>query len=632
MSGIAGFIQLDAAPVDPARIDAMLATMRRRGPDRRQTWVGANAALGQALLATTPESLAETQPWRHPGSGCVVVSDSRLDNRPQLLHALAIDLPADQVGDAALLHAAWQRWGEGCADRLRGDFAFAIWDPRKQALFCARDPMGVRPFAYHLQPDRLFVFASSAKTVVAQGNVPNDLDQARVADALFGETEGVDATATFYRSVSRLPPAHWLRVAGGRLTISRYWQPLHDRPGWLPTHEADWIEAQREQLDRAVRRRLRSHRPVGSMLSGGLDSSSVVVLAAAACGARGLPAFPVYSAIDSSDSHCAETRSIRTVIAGVRCAPTAVDLTAFAAAPSAEQAWWQLCEEPFDGTLNLAATLYRAAASGGGASLMDGVPADNLYVTGEYAKHLARQGRWGEAWQAAVTQWTLPGKNHPRLHALWTMAGTLAPGSVHAIRDFVADTRSYRALLRESLLDRDHARATGFWPRYRRYRRTIGGSHQWHPTDEALSSITAPFITAALERYNRVASLFGVEPRPPYADRDLVEFQAWMPLALRTRDGHRKWVLRQAMSGLLPPSVAWRQDKSHLGRRFAHATFEHARKAGLLPNPPGPEPWMRRPDMAGPEHSHPAHVSEAMLRAIRLHCWLHERATGGLPV
>lgn len=626
MSGIAGVVRFEGATTQ-AELAAMLLAMVRRGPDRQQMLCEDNAGFGQVLLATTPEALVERQPWRHPDSGCIVVSDSRLDNRPQLLRDLGITRPVDEVGDGELLHAAWQRWGENCADRLRGDFAFALWNPRQQELFIARDPMGVRPFLFHHDPGRLFVFASSADAVLAQGQVPRDLDEGRIADALIGETEGIDQTCTFHTAVQRLPPAHWMRLRDGVLHQQRYWRPIgDDRPAGLPRTEAEWIEAQREQLDRAVRLRMRSHRPVGSMLSGGLDSSSVVALASAACENEGQAPFPVFSATNSADPDCLETRHIRAVIDHVRCAPTLVDLPEFEHSTDCRSDWWRLAGEPFDGGISLVASLYQDAAAKGVPSLMDGVPADNLYVTGRHAKYLADQGRWQDAWHAAVSQWTVPGVRHPRWHALRVMAGCLTPDAVHSLRNYFADARLFRELLQASLIDRRFARRVHLWQRFRRYRRTVGGAHQWHHSDEALSSMTAPYITAGIERYNRVASLFGVEPRLPFADRELIEFNAWVPLALRTRDGHPKWVLRQTMVNHLPVEAAWRRDKNHMGWRFNQAVLANSRSALSDPAQTSARWFDQGHLQAGLERS-TENVSEGLLAAAHLVLWAESRTT-----
>ena len=576
MSGIAGVVRF-SGHVDTAELDAMLQPLRRGGPDRQARACTGEAGFAHALLATTPEALVELQPWRHPDSGCLLVADSRLDNRSELLRTLGIARPADEVGDCELLHAAWQRWGEGCADRLRGDFAFALWHPGRQELFVARDPMGVRPFAFHFAPGRLFVFGSSAEAVVAQGQVPTTLDEGRIADALIGETEGIDPTCTLYQAVQRLPPAHWLRLRDGVLATGRYWQPVTaERPAGLPTTEVEWIQAQREQLDRAVRLRLRSHQPVGSMLSGGLDSSSVVALAAAANAAEGAPPLPVFSAIDSANPDCAETRSIRLVTGHVRCAPAFLDLPQFERQPPDGPSWWNEGIEPFDASMTLVAGLYRAAGASGVPAVMDGIPADNLYVIGRQARQLFRGGHWPQAWQAALEQSRvhLDRRRLPRLNALKVMAGCVAPEAVHTVRQRWQARGEYRMFRGQSPISEALVRRVDLWPRYRRYRQGITDSHQWHASGQALSSMAAYYITAGIERYRRVASRFGVEPRLPFADRELIEFQAWMPIALRGHDGHLKWVLRQAMADLLPDPVRWRQDKNHIGYRFNQVQWQ----------------------------------------------------------
>ncbi len=619
MSGIAGAVWSDRAATQH-ELTAMLQAMASRGPDRQALLCADNAGFGQALLATTPEALAEHQPWRHPDSGCIIVSDSRLDNRPQLLRELGINQPADAVGDGQLLHAAWQRWQEGCADRLRGDFAFAIWNPRDCELFIARDPMGVRPLAFHHRPGHVFVFASSADAVLAQGHVPRDLDEGRIADALIQATEGIDQTCTFFTSVQRLPPAHWLRLRDGSLTTQRYWRPIGDRPNGLPQQEAEWIEAQREQLDRAVRLRLRSQRPVGSMLSGGLDSSSVVALASAACIDRGQVPLPVFSATNSADPDCPETRNIRAVIDHVTCKPTYIDLSEYKCSIDPAQSWWHRVGEPFDTSMTLVGAIYDTASARKVPSVLDGMPADNLFVIGQYPRRLVGHGRWREAWSAALKGWQRPGIVHPRAHALRVMAGCITPAAGHAMWQHLAIGQEYRAMMEKSLIHQSFARRVHMKQRYRLGRRAVGQAHHWHETT-ALSSMTASYITAAVERYNRVASVFGVEPRHPYADRDLIEFAAWMPIALRHNERHAKWVLRKAMSGLLPTQVVWRKDNSHLGWSFNRAEFKRLRQAGLGCEHMPHLGWLDTKRLAAACNRADTQITDELLAAIGLSLW-----------
>lgn len=633
MSGIAGIIRLDGASVAPGQMEAMVATMARRGPDRQAGWCGANAGLGQVLLATTPEAHAETQPWAHPESGCVIVSDSRLDNRQEVLRALGVPhLSADEIGDGALLHAAWQRWGEGCVDHLLGDFAFAVWDPGKQALFCARDVMGVRPFYYHLTPDRLFAFASETGALLAVPDVPKEIDEGRIADALVGELEGIDRTSTFFTALVRLPPAQTLRLERGRLWRREYWHPLMHRPSGLPRSEAEWIEALHDQLREAVRRRLRGSQRVGSMLSGGLDSSSVVALASELLHADGVGPLPTFSAIDSK-GECPETRAVRSMLQSFELEATTIDVQSIEdVAPTLRESLPQL-SEPFDGTMMLISGQYQAAAARGVRCLLDGMPADNLYTTNGYVQQLARRGRWLQAYREGVESFRREETTVPELRALKQVIGGWAPDAWRRFRQW-RHGRAFVAteLMDKTLIHREFARRVGLWSRYRRYQSDMLKTNTWDRSGQAVSCMSAAYITAAVERYGRVAAFHGVEPRHPFLDQHLIECHAWLPVEYRSRDGWTKWALRQSMRRHLPPDIAWRRGKEHLGQRFNTAVFGRlletdvpqasdreassrvidSRKAGAAQ-----DAWRKRRDAQSFEALLSAALVELWLRALR---------------
>ena len=135
MSGIFGLFNQDGAPVTPDEVGHMAALLERRGPDGTGVWRAGPVGLGHTLLATTPESLLERLPLRHDPSGCVITADVRLDNRAELLEALwAVRTGLRPSGDAGLILAAYLAWDTACVEHFLGDFAFAIWDPRKRRL------------------------------------------------------------------------------------------------------------------------------------------------------------------------------------------------------------------------------------------------------------------------------------------------------------------------------------------------------------------------------------------------------------------------------------------------------------------------------------------------------------------
>src|SRR3989454_9825112 len=251
----------------------MLARLAHRGPDGAGVWSGGAVGLGHRLLHTTPESLREHLPLASGDGTLVLTADARIDNRGELLAALGRGVEAT---DAELILAAYERWGERCPEHLLGDFAFVIWDARRATLFCARDHFGVKPFYYYHAPGRLFCFASEIKGLLALAEVPRRLNETRVADYLVPLLE--DKVITFYQDILRLPPAHRMTVTRQGVRIEQYWALDPEREIRMKS-DADYAAAFREIFTEAVRCRLRSAFPVGSMLSGGLDSSSIVCVA-----------------------------------------------------------------------------------------------------------------------------------------------------------------------------------------------------------------------------------------------------------------------------------------------------------------------------------------------------------------
>ncbi len=575
MSGIAGLVFLDGSHALPSQMPAMLLPLRRRGPDRRGTWHEMNAGMGQTLLATTPEAYAELQPWVCAASRCVVVSDSRLDNRDQLAHAVGIvDRHLDQIGDAELLHAGWQKWGAACVDQLLGDFAFAIWDPRQQILFCARDPMGVRPLYIHYSANHLFAFASQPDALLAVQQIPGDLNEGRILDALVNPLEGIDKISTFYRHIERLPPAHTLTLRDGRLSARKYWQPITTSPLGPNAGDAQWIDGLREQFTRAVQRRLRATGAIGSMLSGGLDSSSVVAISSRALADTGRPPLCTFSAV-SSDPDCAETLAIRSMLSSFRLDATLLDFRAIPEMLDAIAAEWPALGEPFDASMTLVACQYRAAAAQGVRVMLDGIDADNLLSEGDYLVRLIRQGRLLNAWREAQGQSTF-------FKGLWSpwaifnpeLRSACAPDALKAIvRRLRGSGQQERKAIKESLVREDFSQRVNLGERLRRLRQTDEPLTSIPQASGARSSMASPFTTAGLERYGRVAAHLGVEPRHPFLDRELIEYCAWIPLNLRLRNGWPKWALRTAMGPLLSQDVAWRRGKEHLGWQFDLALY-----------------------------------------------------------
>src|SRR2546422_5671131 len=288
----------------------MLARLAHRGPDGAGVWSEGTVGLGHRLLHTTPESLRERLPLASGDGTLVLTADARIDNRAELLGALDRGVEAT---DAELILAAYERWGERCPEHLLGDFVFVIWDARRAALFCARDHFGVKPFYNHHAPGRLFAFASEIKGLLALAEVPRRLNETRVADYLVPLLE--DKVITFYEDILRLPPAHRMTVTREGVRTEQYWALDPEREIRMKSDE-EYADAFREIFTEAVRCRLRSAFPVGSMLSGGLDSSSVVCVARQLLQQNGGNRFHTFSIVFDDVPECDERRYVEAVLAG----------------------------------------------------------------------------------------------------------------------------------------------------------------------------------------------------------------------------------------------------------------------------------------------------------------------------
>ena len=279
MSGVAGVLYRDGRP--GAGVDArrMVSRMGHRGPDGLDAWGSGPVGLGHAMLQTTPESLVESLPLA--AGPFAITADARIDNRDVLLPQLRgtlreLGLDAATVPDSSVILASYARWGSHCVGHLLGAFAFALWDRREGHLVCARDPLGVRPLYVVDVPGRVFAFASEPKALFELDGVRPVLDERRVAESLSARL--YDPVATAFEGVVRLEAAHVATATLDRTARRRYWQldPSNEIAG-TPEQSAERFA---EVFEEAVRCRTRSAYPLGSELSGGLDSSAVTAVAA----------------------------------------------------------------------------------------------------------------------------------------------------------------------------------------------------------------------------------------------------------------------------------------------------------------------------------------------------------------
>lgn len=278
MSALAGIYNFTGAPVDSELALALGAALDRWGPDGGDEFIAGPLAMAYRAFHTNAESRLESQPLSIP-RGCVLAWDGRLDNRDELMPLLdeeLHDVSRPEIHtDVAIVAAAYLKWGEDFLQKIIGDFALALWDERAQRLLLARDAVGTRTLYYHVDGNRV-MWSSVFEPILDLGGIAVDVDEEYIAGYLAVQTTPMDRTP--YAGIYAVEPGCVVIVSVGRLEKRRHWKIDPSNEIRYRT-DAEYEEHFRHLFVQAVRRRLRSDRPVWAEMSGGLDSTSIVCVA-----------------------------------------------------------------------------------------------------------------------------------------------------------------------------------------------------------------------------------------------------------------------------------------------------------------------------------------------------------------
>lgn len=555
MSGIAGVVALDGAPVDPALPARMAECLAARGPDGTRSWCAGPAGLAHGLLRTGDVGEDVPQPLSLDGRAWIV-ADARIDGREALVRALRgadVEARADAPAAELILHAV-RAWGVDAPARLLGDFAFAVWDAGRRRLICARDPFGVKPF-YYARTFRAFVFGGSLDCVRLHPAVSGELDEAWIADFLVhGDTQG---DATVYAAVRQLPAAHALVVEDGRITIHRYWR-LPTEPAPLPSRRvADIVDGGLEVLRTAVRDRL----PDGSaafFLSGGRDSTSLAALAVETVrrGERrtALRGYTAHYERLMPDEERAYTAMAAEAL-GIPVRFTAVD----GYAPFGQ---WDAPElrrpQPTDNVLGaIEADQLRQAAEHA-----------RVLITGQGGDPVQRETR-SRLTRLAVRGRLLRAAAEAARYAWWHRR-LPRPG----VRTWLAERGGARPWRAEAprWIAPDFARRVGLAERVAAWNAARPPVHRLRP--EAYETLVAPLWPSLFAAYDPGVTGVPVEVRHPFFDLRVVEYWLSVPPAQWYND---KGLLRIGMRRFLPEALLRRPKTPLAGDPLA---LRHARDGG----------------------------------------------------
>lgn len=471
----------------------------------------------------------------------------RLDNRSELKQQLGLD-SAPACDDRALVALAYGRWGTDLCSRLEGDFAFVLWDEQQRRLVGARDRVGVAPFYYATREGRWCAAATELRTLRFLPEVSSALDELRIAQYLAVYFE--DQERTFFRDIRRLPPGMLLVADHHGVQLSRYWE--HDPSFELKlVSEADYADKFREIFVEAVRCRSEHDPDPGLLLSGGLDSVSVLGALQHLRGEAGAASVTTISAVFPGQHEADEVAYVDEALRSHE--GRAERVPAHVLSPLGADDLLETLDEPFHvPNLFIYWELARQAQQAGVTTLLDGVDGDTTVSHGlEYLPELLRRGRWVQFLKE--TRWLARRLRGSTLAYAWRFG---ALPLLHAPTP-LGRTSQLTSQLAARVGWSDFARSVQAQaPRLR----TLRDSHH--------AQVTSGILPFYLEVNDKVAAHFGIDHSHPFYDRRLMEFCLSLPPELRLHRGWDRRVQRLAVAGLVPRNIQWRLRKAHWGSNF----------------------------------------------------------------
>ncbi len=556
MCGIAGlFHPTNPKPIDPARIVAMTDVQAHRGPDGSGVWTALGVGLGHRRLSIIDVG-GSPQPMALPGEQVVISFNGEIYNFAELRAELRAKGAVFRTqGDTEVLLHAWVAWGPDMLARLNGMFAFAIYDAGRQALFVARDRMGVKPLYYVELSDGAVAFASELKGLLAHPMVRRTPDVAAIEDYM--ALGYVPDDACIVAGVKKLPAGHFLLIERGRAVPQpvQWWDIDFSNRARGSTRDltAELVERMRE----GVRSRMVADVPLGAFLSGGVDSSAVVALMAEASRA------PVQTCTIGFEEAGHDERGPAGLVAKRFATDHAVRTVAsddFALIDTLVAAF----DEPFADASALATYQVCALARERVTVALSGDGADEALAGYRRYKFHAAEER--------VRSLLPPGLREPVFGAL----GDVYPKADWAPRPFRAKTtllalaqdgdEAYAQAVgvttpavRQELYGAAMTRQLGGYRGEERYVATMRAAPARDGLDRAQYADFRHWLPGdILTKVDRTSMAVGLEAREPLLDHRLIEFCATLPAKLRLRGGEGKWLMKKALEPWLPREILYR--------------------------------------------------------------------------
>lgn len=546
MCGIAGIINSPGEPVEKRMLESMVNVMRHRGPDGEGYYTSGNAGLGHCRLSIIDLSEHGSQPMCNENGTLWIAFNGEIYNFAELRGELQKKGHRFKSNtDTEVILHLYEDEKENLLAKLRGMFAFALWDDKEKKLFCARDRFGIKPF-YYANDKGSFIFASEIKAILKEPGIPRRVNKKLVLDFLAGQL-CAHPDESFFENVYQLEPAHYMIVsaADGSIKKQRYWD--------IAVKEISDNGNVRETFFNALKESVRMHMvsdvPVGTCLSGGIDSSSLCGIITRLCeegddfanfSHKSFTAY--YENFSENERPYAELMAKKAKLDAHFVSPDGKEL--FDVLPKV--LYHQ--EEPFE-SFSIASQWHvmKAAAESGVKVLLDGQGADELlagypHTTGLFLAGLLKSGNILK-WENEIS---CLARNDRKSAASLLLSSLKAP--------FFNRSKNTLKIALHPFLSEDFRRSFYHPPE-------IVSRHAGFLNDR-LYYDTLYFSLPKLLRYEDKNSMaFSLEARVPYLDHKLAELCFSLPVTQKIHNGLRKFILRESMKSIVPDEILSRTDK-----------------------------------------------------------------------
>lgn len=536
--------------------DLMMQSCAGNEADTTAVWHNGHIAIGQQTTWVTPESVNEPLPLYKSGPDLTIAGDIRLDNREDLFIKLGIQR-SDQssIGDAELVLASFCKWNESCPEHLSGDFAFVIWSNKKQQLFCCRDHFGKRGLYYYYTPGK-FVFSTDIKPLLAVQGVKSGVNKNKLVSFVVPGADNLFLDESWYEDIFPVPSSTILTVDKTGIKKRKYWTP-EILPEPVFKNEVEYAEAFQEIFFKAVTSRLRSNTPVCALLSGGLDSSAIVSVAAKVLEKQNKE-LQVFSVVlpDQNDKLLTDERYF---IDQFRTYPN-VKINYIS---PLEMSFFTSFEK-FKSNNNLLPIYSRnflfeafsdRARALGSRVILNGSSGElgaTSAADGYYAE-LFSQFRWSKLWHELKARNRLTGES---VYYNLT-ANVIGPFLPPFFIDLLKSQNNAQTAI-------DHFLQPGFAAELRdliKGRKKEIQSLALHISPSHRQNQLA-MIQVVQNKATAARDIGQIEYRFPFLDKRLLEFCLAMPGDMKVKNGYKRYLIRAGLAGILPPEIQWRNSKS----------------------------------------------------------------------